>query len=303
MLVKGRSRSLALALVASAATLASGSVAAAAGPTKQECVAANENGQDLRHAGKLREAREQFAACTAATCPAVIREDCAQRLRQVEAALPSILFVARDRTGRDLSVVHVTMDGEPLLEKLDGTGVAIDPGEHRFAFKADGYRATTTTVVVREGDSDRPVRVLLESTAPPPAAPSAGEQASTHAPAPSDEASPRRPLAIGLVVAGGAGVVAGAIFGLVAKGTYDHARSECPTGFLADCPAESTQANQDLSNARSQALVSTVAFSAGGVLIATGAILFFTAPKATGSVTVGAAVTQGGGALALRGRW
>jgi hypothetical protein len=293
MLVTRRPVALTALLAALAAGFAGESLAVAAGPTKQECVAANENAQDLRRTGKLRDARAQLAVCTAATCPAAVRQDCALRLKEVENVLPSIVFVAKDHAGHDLSAVRVTMDGAPLADKLDGTAVAIDPGEHRFAFEAEGFRTASTSVIVREGDSDRPVRIVFEPAAPPPPAQAA--------PAPSDGGG-RRAWAIGVGIAGVAGIAVGSVFGLLAKSTYDQARSECPTGILSQCPAQAGQATADKSTADGQALVSTVAFIGGGVLLATGVILFVTAPSAA-SVTVGAAAANGGGTISLRGRW
>lgn len=33
--------------------------------------------------------------------------------------MPSLVFEAKDRAGNDLGAVRVTMDGQPLAEKLD----------------------------------------------------------------------------------------------------------------------------------------------------------------------------------------
>ena len=118
----------------------SASPAVAADPTKQECVAANESAQDLQRTGKLREARASLAVCTAASCPGAVREDCGQRLKEVEAALPRLVFAAKDALGHDLGAVRVTIDGEPLLDKLDGSSTTVDPGEHHFTFEAEGFR-------------------------------------------------------------------------------------------------------------------------------------------------------------------
>jgi hypothetical protein len=63
------------------------SPAAADAPTKQECVAANEAAQDLRRAGKLREAREKLAVCLDEGCPKAVRDDCAQRRDEVDKAM------------------------------------------------------------------------------------------------------------------------------------------------------------------------------------------------------------------------
>jgi hypothetical protein len=133
----------------------------AAEPSKQQCLDANAKAQELRRAGRLREARVQLALCTASSCPAVVRGDCGQWLTEVDAALPSIVFEAKDGDGGDLSAVKVTMDGAALIEKLDGSPIAVDPGEHRFVFEASGKPRVEKRVVVSQGQKGRRERVTL----------------------------------------------------------------------------------------------------------------------------------------------
>jgi hypothetical protein len=92
----------------------------------------------------------------------------------------------------------------------------------------------------------------------------------------------------GLVVGGVgvAGLVVGGVFGILAKSTYDKATS------LTECPMVpngcAVDGFNDGKTAHSQATVSTVAFIAGGALLATGGVLVFTAPRGvTVSPTVG----------------
>jgi hypothetical protein len=277
--------------------------AMAAKPTKKECAAANESAQDLRTAGRLREARASLAVCTAASCPGAIREDCAQRLKEIEAAIPSVVFVVRDSAGKDLSDVHVIMDGAPLLEKLDGAAVTIDPGEHHFRFESEGLRSAETSVIVREGDSNRQVRVILKSTSAPesteaPSAAAAPTKTQSQESAPLVDPSTRRSLGLSLGAAGAAGLVLGGVFGLLSKATYDHGHQECGNVKMCSSPA----GVRDVQSAFSQATVSTVAFVGGGALLAGGALLYFTAPKSD-DVAVSATVSSGGGALSVSGRW
>jgi hypothetical protein len=58
------------------------------------------------------------------------------------------------------------------------------------------------------------------------------------------------------------------------------------------------------SDAKSAATISTVGFVAGGVLLAGGAVLFFTAPQSKRPVSVGASFVPGaGGAVRLDARF
>jgi hypothetical protein len=263
--------------------------ARAAQPTKQECVAANESAQDLRRAGLLRAARKQLALCMSATCPAPVREDCAARLSEVDAAMPTLVFVAKDGAGNDLSAVLVTMDGLPFADNLDGTAVQVDPGEHRFVFEGDGLPATEKIVVAHEGDRSRHVNVVLGA----PASNAVAEQKeSLFSP------NRRRIAGIGLAAAGGIGLVVGAIFGFMAKSTYDRAWTECgedPRG----CSAQGVHDGQ---TAHSQATVSTASFVAGVLLAGGGAALYFTAPK-VGAVALGPTFGVDGPQLRIRAVW
>ena len=262
-------------------------VARAAEPTKLECIAANDAAQDLRRAGKLREAREKLALCISTTCPGPVREDCAQRLTEVDGVMPSIVFEAKDGAGNDVAGVTVTMDGQPLPSKLSGLPVQVDPGEHRFVFEAEGLPATEKVVVVREGERDRHERVVLGQPGAPTPPPSLSEGGS------------QKTIAYVVGGAGVVGLVIGGVFGLVSKGTYNHAfQNECG-GNPNGC---STQGAQDGQTAHSQATISTVGFIAGAALLGGGAVLYFTAPRGR-SVAVAPTVGTAGGGLSVVGAW
>ncbi len=263
--------------------------ARAESPTKSECAAANETAQDLRTSGKLREARQKLAICTADTCPGPIREDCAQRLQDVDTAIPTIMIEAVDAVGHDLTSVRVSMDGQPLVQQLGGTAVEVDPGEHHFVFDAEGFQRTSETFVVREGEHNRGLHVVLQSI------PSSSESRAGSG----FDGDTQRWLGVGLGAGGAVGIVVGTIFGLVAKSTYDHALHDECGGDTTHC---TVQGARDGETAHSQAAVATVGFVAGAALLAAGVACYFSAPHEN-SVAVAATVSNGGGGLALRGRW
>ena len=124
------------------AALASAAVAArparAADPTTADCLAATESSLALRNEHKLREARAQLLICSAASCPADMRDECTRRVGEVNAAIPTIVFAVKDAAGNDLVAVRVTMDGQPIAERLEGTALSIDPGAHTFTFETTG---------------------------------------------------------------------------------------------------------------------------------------------------------------------
>jgi hypothetical protein len=272
-------------LPAIAGVLVAAPSARADGPSKSECAAANETAQDLRTSGKLQEARRKLAICTADTCPGPIREDCGQRLQELESAVPTIMFEAVDAVGHDLTSVRVVMDGHALAQQLGGTALEVDPGEHRFVFDSAGFQEASETFVIREGEHNRNLRVVLQAIASPSVGGPEGET--------------QRWLGLGLGGAGAAGLIVGTIFGLVSKSTYDHAFHDECGGNANDC---SVQGAKDGETAHSQAAIATVGFVAGAALLAAGAAFYFSAPH-EGDVAVAASLSNGGGGLALRGRW
>ena len=128
--MNNRSMALVLGLVSSAATF--GAPAKAAPPTAEQCATADETAQTLRGQGELRAARERLRICTQAVCPAAVRDDCTERFKEVEKAMPTIVFVGIDAGGNeiDLSAARVTIDEVPLADRLSSTPLAVDPGRY-----------------------------------------------------------------------------------------------------------------------------------------------------------------------------
>lgn len=293
-------RSVAVSVLVGASL--AGSSAAADQPTKQECVLANENAQDLQHVGKLRDARARLAVCVADTCPGAVREDCAQRLAEVDKAMPTVVFDAKDPTGNDVSAVRVTMDGQLLADRLVGTPIPIDPGEHHFVFDAEGMRTAEKTLVLHEGDRDRRELIVMQTSAAV-----AGGAAPTQAAGPggADDGSTRRVVGLALGGAGVVGVIIGGIAGIASKSSYDHTKStECgPNANAHFGPDVCTQQGvDDVGSAHTQATVSTVAFIGGAAFLGAGAYLYFTAPRGD-RVSIVPGVGVGVAAVNVRGTW
>ncbi len=243
--------------------------AALASPARADeraaCVEAASNGQTLRDAHKLIEARDQFRVCASAGCPSVVQSDCAAWLDAAEKGLPTVVFAARSDGGADLIDVKVILDGQPLLTKLQGAAVAINPGPHTLHFEAAGGATVDQTVMIKEGEKDRAIAVVLSTS---PGAPSAGPplapgstpipaSPSTPAPPESQTAATWRTLGWVLGGAGVVGIVVGVAFGVEAMAKKSDAN--CANGFCDAGP---------LSDARSAGNVSTIGFIAGGALAA-----------------------------------
>jgi hypothetical protein len=274
--------------------------ASAAGPTKRDCVAANEAGQDLRRAGKLHDARSALATCAVASCPKAVRDDCVQRLAEDDAAIPTLVFVVRDGSGNDITSFTVFLDGIPVTRPLDGAAVEVDPGDHHVEFRAEGLAPIRKDLLVREGERDRRIEAVF---ARPPASsePGAAEtQTDRKAPNTGPRGETQRWSGVALGGAGAASLVVGGVLALVAKATYSNAvGSECKH-TTTQC---SLQGAADGGAAHAQAAAATAMFVAGGALLAAGAAVYFTVPGGGPAMAVGPSVDPRGAGFALRGSW
>src|ERR1700735_3119090 len=63
---------------------------------KRACVAAADQGQLVRDAGKYSEATIQFTRCAAEECPSIVRAQCGLWLGQVLEAMPTVVFAMAD---------------------------------------------------------------------------------------------------------------------------------------------------------------------------------------------------------------
>jgi len=289
-----RPRVLALAWVA--LPLAMSMLAKPARADDAACIAASEQGLTLRRQGKLQDALKQLAACADPSCPGEVKAECANRIADVDKAMPTLVLAATDGSGNDLRDVKVTMDGVPLLTTLDGRPVSIDPGQHAFHFETAGQPPVDKTLVLREGEKDRREVVMIGT--PPPA-----PLSSTLTPTPSRSWwTTQRTLA---VISGGVGIVGlglGGLFGGLAMSDQGQEKSNCSS---SGCPNRG-QANADYTTGNTNATVSTVAFIAGGVFVAAGAVLYFTAhdpaaPPATGNLYLAPSTVGDGAGLVLGG--
>jgi hypothetical protein len=254
----------------------------AADPTVQECASLNERSGPLRREGKLREARADLLRCSAPSCPAVIRDDCIKGATQLDAAIPTVVLVAQDAAGRDLSAVHVTLDGQVLAEKLDGKALAVDAGDHVVRFEAEGSPPVEQKVILREGEKNRTLRAVIGASARSAATPATTETRKTagHAPA------------VAYVLAG-LGIVA-----LGVAGYFEYASLHDHDFLAGSCaPTHSCQQSQ-VDSALLERYVSISALGVGVVSLGVAAWLFLRVPASTPSAAALEVRPLPGGGLA-----
>jgi len=246
-----------------------------------QCIAANEDSLALRKEGKLLDARRVLSVCAAATCPDAIQRACRGRMADLNSAIPTVVFDVKDTAGHDVMDVKVSVDGQPTVP-VRVTAVPLDPGQHVFRFES-GQVSVELNVILREGQKDQPVTVMLAGSPPSgPTAPGPGVGPSTATGAQGAAATSVRGFSrrtgvdqrtAGWVI-GGVGIgalAAGEILAFVAKSSYDGAGCRgtvCPTLAALD-----TQ-----NSARNLGNVATGLVAGGGALMAAGLIVWITAP-------------------------
>jgi hypothetical protein len=215
--------------------------------------------------------------------------------------------------GNDTTIV-VKRDGEPIPKESWGVALPTDAGDHLIEASAPGKKTWSTSVNVGAEGANIPVEVPLLEPEPQPVAvnapPTSGPapKAATEPvapPPPSHDASPQRMLSY---VAGGIGVVGlglGTYFSVHASSKKDDSLSHC----RKDQPNLCDQTGVNLRDqALSSAHLATAFMIGGGVFLASGVVLFLTAPSsrsegavAAPSLRLTAATTPSGGRVMLGG--
>ena len=280
-------------------------LARAADPSMSECLAANESSIALRNQHKLGQARDQALVCASVSCPDVVGAKCKKRVTDLLAAIPTVVFVAKDGAGHDLVAVKVAMDGKPIADRLDGTAISVDPGAHSFSFAYAGQPVVEQSFVINEGQKDRREVIAIGPRAPEASVAPIGGNVGSGELSPDAKARARTQHVAGILM-GSTGVVGlglGAIFAGLAASQWSTAKSEC-AGQPKSCTTGNSVTNgfQDEQSASSKATVATVGFIAGGALVAGGLAVYLTAPKATtGNLELAPSAGPRGTGMLLRG--
>lgn len=134
------------------------------------CARSAERAAEDMKQGKLRRARQAFAECAEPRCGSG-NQRCRSALSRLDEDIPTVVIVAKDKSGAELTEVRVSMDGEPLTDHLDGRGLPVDPGTHDFVFATAGGEQHQEKLLILEGQHNRLVSVQLEAVASPASPP------------------------------------------------------------------------------------------------------------------------------------
>ena len=190
---------------------------------------------------------------------------------------------------------RVTVGGEVVRQAAWGEPVPVAPGATEIVVETPGRAPVRQQVSLAGGQRgalniDAQSGAPVESTAPPEPPPPV-------TPASSDAPSDRGWMRTSAYVAGGvgaAGLVAFAVFGTMAKSTYDDLQSACGA---SPCAPDKTD---EISSGKTKQLVANVGLALGLVGVAAGATLFvFSAGGKTAQA--GTAIVVSPGWLGVRG--
>lgn len=184
--------------------------------------------QTDRANGEYLSALERARACSQFQCSEALIRECISLYETLDASVPSLVFSAKGVDGSALVDVRVTMDGKPLLDKLDGKPVRLNPRAYLFRFEADGLPPTETYQTARVGDKNRLIEVVL-GTPPEPGSGEGSEATSATAPTPI-KIMRKRPVPVMSYVLGGVGVLALGTFGylrLSGIADYNELNADC----------------------------------------------------------------------------
>jgi hypothetical protein len=216
----------------SALSTMSSSPARAAGPSRDECIAAADEGQKLRDDGKLGAAHKMNFSRAAKACPAVVAKACAGWREDADRDMPTATFRVLDEQGKELLDVKVAIDAAVDAQPVSAKALPLDPGEHVVHVKRNDGKTLDEKFLLRPGEKNRMVDVRFPPplvAAPPP----------TPKPEPAKPQGPtsdgfRVPLlgwvGLGVFVAGGATTT---VFAVMAKSDESDERAK---GCAPGCP-------------------------------------------------------------------
>jgi hypothetical protein len=215
------------------------------------------------------------------------------------------------RPEADRPDLELRRDGQVVGRAEWGAAIPVDPGGHVVEASAPGRARWQAHVDVSGPTAKVTVDVPALEPLPIEPAPSAAAPAAPVAPSSPSRAelepsvvhdrhaSWQRPAGLVIGGVGVAGVVAGAVLGVVAISKNNDAGTHC-LGTVCDASGYSSG-----SSATQAATASTIAFIAGGVLAATGFVLLITSPSSSASARIALrpALGAGSGGGVLEGSW
>jgi hypothetical protein len=131
---------------------------------KTVCIDSDSEGQELRLAGRWREAEARFQTCAHLACPSAVLEDCTARYDDIRTAMPTLLVAAQRADGTDTVDAALVIDGKVVARQLPTTAIEIDPGVHELRIEHEGWSAPPQRIVLREREKERKLAFRFDAT-------------------------------------------------------------------------------------------------------------------------------------------
>lgn len=189
--------------------------------------------------------------------------------------------------------IIITLDSKAgSASILPNEPVEANFGEYTLVARAKGYTEMIAKFRIGEEGSTKTIDVTL--------VPGAANSDMFKKPGEPTAAQPRnmrKLIGFGAMGVGGAAVVTGVVFGALARGTWNDAKTACG-GSTCDTQEKLDRANALADQARSKALLSTIFVASGIVVAGAGVALYVTAPK---DVVVTPTASSEGAGVSLSG--
>ena len=264
------------------ASAAGGTEAVTSAPTREACLDAHRNAQELRKESKLLESQEQLLVCSSETCPGAVITDCGKWLSEMDQITPSLAFEVRV-DGKDISAAQVELDGRAIADWAQA--VKVNPGRHDVRVVVEGFAPYTANLLTLEGQRLKVVSADFKTKQPdaptprslPPAAPviSRPTPAGTY-------------VLLGLGVLGAGGFATFASLGKTKQNQLDN-----------DCVKLMTCTDSDLKPMKTMYLVGDLSAGIGAAALLSAAVVYFTRPTVESSATSFQVGTLGGSRSSL----
>lgn len=239
--------------------------------------------RSLVKAGRWVEAAERYLEIERTELPegapadhARAREEAAAERKELLPRIPAVRITVE---GADASEVFVTLDGVLVQTALLGVKRPVNPGKRRVK-GLRGEKVVEASFDLAEGEFREVKLVFPQAPAQPaaqpaPSAPSAAASSGAAAPITVDGGGlNQRTLGFVALGVGGAALVTGSVFGVLALSQQSDLESKCPR-HECEPPFHS-----DVDDYELKKTIAGAGLVAGVVLGATGAVLLLTAPSA-----------------------
>jgi hypothetical protein len=216
------------------------------------------------------------------------RDFARHRMAELEKSLARVVVGPTDK----VELTEVLVEDRRVPEAEKGQTFAAEPGQRKLTFRAKGKKQVVQLVNIVKGD--RPQRISVPDMADeqePIVAPAEVAKKESTPPVTGEvtatqraDGSVQRIVGLATIGVGAVGLTVGAIYGLRTL------NNECTDGQPAypNAPGPSCTAEERDRYSETGA-ISTVAFIAGGALVAGGLLLYFMAPSSKSRATVGGA--------------